>query len=131
MHMEHDGQTHSETHTHEHTHSHTHEHSHDGVIHSHPHDHAHTHTHEHPHSHDNLHEEQSLHVHTHEPAEQLTALINYMVNHNVAHTKELADVAHQLSHIGKEEAWEKVMSAVKDYEAGNQKLAEVLSELSK
>ena len=130
MHLEYDDQTHIEVYTHEHTHSHTYEHSHNGVTHSHPHEHAHTHSHEHPHSHDNLHNEQSSHIHSQDSAEQLTALMNYMVNHNEAHTKELVDVTHQLSHIGNEWAWEQVMSAVADYENGNQKLAEVLKNLS-
>ena len=97
-------------HTHGHTHSHTHEHTHDGVTHTHEHDHEHAHTHQHPHEHDHLHGEGHTHDHSHEctsdchtcggcnhtPMEELMALMQYMVNHNAAHAKELADLAAQL-----------------------------------
>ena len=63
--------------------------------HSHPHEHEHTHahTHEHPHDHDHLHEDGSAHDHTHTPMEELLALMKYMVGHNAAHARELADLA--------------------------------------
>ena len=113
-------------HTHSHEHSHTHEHSRaDGVTHT----HEHTHSHEHPHDHDHLRDGSSSHEHAHTPEEQLVALMKYMVGHNAAHTKELADLASQLEQSGQQSAVEKVKAAVSAFEQGNEKLAEALAEL--
>ena len=131
-------------HDHEHTHSHTHEHTHDGVAHTHSHDHAHTHDHSHPHDHDHLHGHDHAHDHSHEcggncggcsggcehtPMQELTALMKYMVGHNAAHAKELADLAEQLKKAGNPAAFEQVMAAVSDFEKGNMRLSMVLSAL--
>ena len=131
-------------HDHEHTHTHTHEHTHDGVAHSHPHDHAHTHDHVHPHEHDHLHHDGSEHSHSHDcgghchdcaskcehtPMEELTALMNYMVGHNAAHAKELADLASKLQETGNRAAYEQVLAAVSDFEKGNMRLSVVLQSL--
>ena len=131
-------------HDHSHNHTHTHEHTHDGVAHTHPHDHAHEHTHTHPHEHDSLHHEGSEHTHSHDcaghchdcaskcahaPMEELTALMKYMVGHNAAHAKELADLAAQLENIGNHAAYEQVMAAVSDFEKGNMRLSVVLQSL--
>ena len=134
---------------HEHTHTHTHEHTHDGVTHSHTHDHVHEHGHSHPHDHEHLHD----HEHTHEahdhshphdcggqcgscsskcehtPMEELMALMKYMVDHNAAHAKELADLAVQLEKAGSHAAYEQVMAAVSDFEKGNMRLSVVLASL--
>ena len=121
MHIDHDhvsGGEHSHPHTHEHTHEQTHAHSHE-----------HTHTHEHPHDHDHLHKDGSAHDHTHTPMDELLALMKYMVGHNAAHAKELADLAAQLTGTAGEEAYQKVMSAVADFDKGNETLASVLKEL--
>ena len=121
MHIDHDhvaGGEHSHPHTHEHTHEQTHAHSHE-----------HTHTHEHPHDHDHLHKDGSAHDHTHTPMDELLALMKYMVGHNAAHAKELADLAAQLKGTAGEEAYQKVMSAVADFDKGNETLASVLKEL--
>ena len=83
----------------------------------------HAHEHEHEHSHD--------HSHTDTPREELIALMRYMVGHNVSHTNELKELAHKLSHTGDSEACAKVLDAVRDYETGNQKLAESLEQLQK
>ena len=114
MHLDHD-------HTglpHDHDHPHTHEHTHDGV----------THTHEH------VHDCQgscgtcpSQCEHT--PMEELTALMKYMVGHNAAHAKELADLAGQLDKAGNHTAYEQVMTAVSDFEKGNMRLSVVLTSL--
>ena len=129
-------------HDHEHTHTHTHEHTHDGVAHTHAHDHAHTHTHSHPHDHGDLHSHDHAHDHDHNcaggcggcagscqhtPMEELAALMKYMVGHNAAHAKELADLAMQLEKIGNHAAYEQVMAAVSDFEKGNMRLSMVLS----
>ena len=135
MHIHHD---HVGGHSHDHDHSHTHEHTHDGVA------HTHEHTHEHPHSHEHLHEAGHDHHHSHNcggncggcaggcehtPMEELMALMQYMVNHNAAHAKELADLAAQLEKAGNHAAFEQVMAAVSDFEKGNMRLSMVLAGL--
>jgi hypothetical protein len=133
MHIDHD-------HNHEHAHAHTHEHTHDGHTHSHEHVHAHTHSHEHPHTHDHLHEQghehhhhhhdhEHHHEHTHAPMDELLALMKYMVGHNAAHAKELADLAVKLDEAGSHASYHKVMDAVACFDQGNGMLAEVLKEL--
>ena len=142
MHIHHDLVGHA--HDHEHSHSHSHEHTHDGVAHTHEHSHAHEHDHTHPHDHDHLHGEGHCHDHSHEcasdcgscgcncnhtPMEELLALMQYMVNHNAAHAKELADLAAQLEKAGNHAAFEQVMAAVSDFEKGNMRLSVVLNSL--
>ena len=141
MHIDHD---HVGGHGHSHDHAHTHEHTHDGVAHTHEHTHSHTHDHEHPHSHDHLHEHGHTHDHSHEcshdchscsstcshtPMDELLALMQYMVSHNAAHAKELADLAIQLEKAGSHAAYEQVMAAVSDFEKGNMRLSVVLTSL--
>ena len=115
-----------------------------GGAHGHEHAHSHTHDHEHPHDHDHLHEAGQEHTHSHEcshdcgscgsqcehtPMEELVALMKYMVGHNAAHAKELADLAVQLEKAGSRTANEQVMAAVSDFEKGNMRLSVVLSSL--
>ena len=94
-----------------------------------------THTHEHQHPHDHTHDcshgcagcgEGCEHT----PMEELTALMKYMVGHNTAHAKELADLAAKLDQAGNHVAYEQVMSAVSDFEKGNMRLSVVLSSLA-
>lgn len=145
MHLDHD---HVAGHGHSHEHTHTHEHTHDGVAHTHAHSHSHTHDHEHPHDHEHLHDHSHAHEahdHSHEcshecagcasqcrhtPMEELTALMKYMVSHNAAHAKELADLAAQLEKAGSHAAYEQVMAAVSDFEKGNMRLSVVLASLN-
>ena len=148
MHLHHD-HIGSGDHSHEHTHTHTHEHTHDGVTHSHAHEHAHEHDHQHPHDHEHLHDHGHAHTHAHHdhshdcdhdcagcashcqhtPMEELLALMKYMVGHNAAHAKELADLAIQLEKAGSHMAYEQVMAAVSDFEKGNLRLSTVLASL--
>ena len=145
MHVDHDhtGLPH-EHHEHTHEHAHTHEHTHDGVTHTHEHVHAHTHDHEHPHTHDHIHESGAEHNHSHgcagscgscqsqcehTPKEELMALMKYMVGHNAAHAKELADLAAKLDETGAHTAYEQVMAAVSDVEKGNMRLSVVLASM--
>ena len=143
MHIHHDHVA-GGAHDHAHAHSHTHEHTHDGVAHTHEHTHEHTHDHAHPHDHDHLHEHGHEHAHSHScggscgscqsqcqhtPMEELVALMKYMVGHNAAHAKELADLAVQLQKAGSPMAYEQVMAAVSDFEKGNMRLSVVLSSL--
>ena len=149
MHLHHD---HVGGHSHDHEHTHSHEHIHDGVAHTHEHCHAHEHDHEHPHDHDHLHEQGAAHNHSHDcgcgchdhhhdhghccgghcnhsPSEELMALMKYMVGHNAAHAKDLADLALQLEKTGNRVAYEQVMAAVSDFEKGNMRLSMVLAAL--
>ena len=142
--MHHHDHDHDHGHCHDHEHTHTHEHTHDGHTHSHEHGHTHSHDHAHPHSHDHLHDHGHEHTHSHgceggcsscgtpcqhTPMEELMALMKYMVGHNAAHAKELADLAAQLEKIGSHTAYEQVMAAVSDFEKGNMRLSVVLSSL--
>ena len=55
--------------------------------------------------------------------------MKYMVGHNAAHAKELADLASQLDKAGNHVAYEQVMAAVSDFEKGNMRLSVVLQSL--
>ncbi len=142
MHIDHDHIPGGHAHSHEHTH--THVHTHDGVAHEHEHSHAHEHDHTHPHEHDHLHGEGHAHDHSHgcsgacsscaggcehTPMEELMALMQYMVNHNASHARELAQLAAQLEKAGSRTAYEQVMAAVSDFEKGNLRLSTVLASL--
>ena len=141
MHIDHD---HVGGHGHDHSQTHSHEHTHDGVAHTHEHAHSHTHDHAHPHDHEHLHEHGQEHHHSHEcshncsgcasqcehtPMEELMALMKYMVGHNAAHAKELADLASQLDKAGNHMAYEQVMAAESDFEKGNMRLSLILTSL--
>ncbi len=63
----------------------------------------------------------------HTPMEELHALMKYMIGHNAAHAKELADLAAQLDQTGDHTAYEQVMAAVSDFEKGNMRLSVVLA----
>ena len=143
MHIHHD---HVGGHCHDHEHTHSHEHTHDGVAHTHEHGHCHDHDHEHPHTHEHLHDHGHEHHHHHDhdcggdchgcgshcehtPMDELLALMQYMVGHNAAHARELADLASQLEQAGSHAAYEQVMAAVSDFEKGNMRLSVVLNSL--
>ena len=143
MHIHHDHVAGGD-HVHQHEHTHSHEHTHDGVAHTHEHSHAHEHSHEHPHTHEHLHDHGDAHNHSHDcsgscqgcasacqhtPMEELVALMKYMVGHNTAHAKELADLAIQLEKAGSHAAYEQVMASVSDFEKGNMRLSMVLASL--
>lgn len=153
MHLHHDHV--AGGHTHDHEHEHTHEHTHaDGTTHTHEHAHEHTHEHDHPHTHEELHALGIEHTHDHEhphdhdhdhdcthncdscgtpcehtPMEELMALMQYMVGHNAAHARELADLAVQLEKAGNHSAYDQVMAAVSDFEKGNLRLSAILASL--
>lgn len=135
MHLDHDHSMGG--HTHEHTHAdgitHTHEHTHDQE-HAHPHIHEEMHAlgipHDHDHNHDCAHDCGSCASQCeHTPMEELTALMQYMVGHNAAHARELAELASQLEKNGNHVAYEQVMAAVSDFEKGNLRLSAVLASL--
>jgi len=95
----------------------------------HDHEHCGCHGHEHHHDHHHDHEHCSCH-HEHDPMEELVALMKYMVGHNTAHARELADLAEKLDKAGNHEAFEQVMAAVSDFEKGNLRLSAVLASLN-
>ena len=105
------------------------------------HEHDHEHDHEH-HHHDHDHEHHHDHDHDcscgcagcgggceHTPMEELMALMQYMVRHNAAHARELADLAVQLEKAGNHSAYDQVMAAVSDFEKGNLRLSAILASL--
>ena len=61
--------------------------------------------------------------------EELAALMKYMVGHNSAHAKELADLAQKLDQAGNHAACEQVMAAVADFDKGNMRLSLILASL--
>ena len=139
MHLHHDhvgGHCHNHDHDHEHGHCHNHEHEHEhGHCHNHEHEHEHEHEHGHCHNHDHDHE--CTHGGCggcggnceHSPMDELLALMKYMVGHNAAHARELADLAVQLQKAGSPMAYEQVMAAVSDFEKGNLRLSAVMASL--
>lgn len=125
MHLDHDHSMGGHTHTHEHTHDQEH---------AHPHTHEEMHAlgipHDHDHDHDCAHDCGSCASQCeHTPMEELTALMQYMVGHNAAHARELAELASQLEKNGNHVAYEQVMAAVSDFEKGNLRLSAVLASL--
>ena len=108
-----------------------HDHVH-GCGHHHDHDHSHCHNHDH-HHHDHDHCQHGCSGGCgsceHTPMEELAALMKYMVSHNAAHAKELADLAGRLQQAGNPVAYEQVMAAVSDFEKGNMRLSVVLASL--
>ncbi len=112
-------------HYHEHHHDHEHDH------------HHHHHDHEHHHHHDHDHHEHGCSGSCqgcasqceHTPQEELMALMRYMVGHNGAHARELADLATKLDQMGNHVAYEQVMAAVSDFEKGNMRLSMILASM--
>ncbi len=123
----HDDETHAHTHTHPHTHDgveHTHTHTHEGG------DHIHTHEGDHgahDHSHDCAHECSACAGC--DPMQETLALMQYMVNHNAAHARELEELAKKLGELGNHTAEEQVLAAVSEFEKGNLRLSAVLASL--
>ena len=77
--------------------------------------HTHEHTHDHP------------HVHPDMPAEKVTALLQYMLEHNIHHAGELSDMAGQLTG----EARHQLLHAVESFDQANGYLSAALEELKK
>ena len=88
-------------------------HSHGGVSHSHAHG-----------SHDHNHDTGET------PANELLALMTYMVKHNDAHAQELVDLANQLQSAGKERAYSLIMNAVADFDVANARLDSIAQDLA-
>ena len=89
------------------------------------HDHEHTHPHDHEHTHEHTHDHP--HVHPDMPAEKVTALLQYMLEHNIHHAGELSDMAGQLTG----EARHQLLHAVESFDQANGYLSAALEELKK
>ena len=77
--------------------------------------HNHEHTHDHP------------HVHSDMPKDQVVAVLQYMLDHNVHHAGELSDMADQLTG----EARHQLLHAVESFDQANGYLSAALEELRK
>lgn len=98
-------------------------HSHSGVTHSHG---GLTHCHTHG---DEQHDHSAAANAT--PLEELLVLMKYLVSHNDAHAQEVADLARELLHAGRNTAYDEVMDAVSDFDMVNAKLAAILEKLAR
>lgn len=90
------------------------------------------HTHEHAHTHGHTHgcdRDCSACGSVCDPMQETLALMRYMVDHNTAHTRELAELAKKLGELGNHAASEQVMTAVSEFEKGNLRLSAVLASL--
>ena len=74
--------------------------------------HDHEHTHDHP------------HVHSDMPKDQVVAVLQYMLDHNVHHAGELSDMADQLTG----EARHQLLHAVESFDQANGYLSAALEE---
>ena len=90
----------------------------DNAVHSHEHDHHHT-----EHGHDHHHEEGGKSL------KELYALVQYMHEHNAAHTRELEELAGEALRSGQTEAYYDIMDAVRSFMEGNTSLAKALSNM--
>ncbi len=85
-------------------------------------DHQIVHEHDHEHAHDRG---------EHKPVEQLYALIKYMAGHNADYTRELEELARDVSAAGNLAVYDKIMEAVVLFDKGNEALKTVLDEFGK
>ena len=101
--------------------------------HEHPHSHG-EHVHEHTHTdengqtyvHSHAHGHQGDHCHGHGGA-QILAVLQYMLDHNIHHAKELGDMASELDG----EARPQLLHAVESFDQANGYLSAALEELKK
>jgi len=128
-------------HEHEHTHSHSHSHVHsDGVEHEHMHAHSHSHGHTHGdedgcgHGHAHEHGGEHGHEHAHGACGEaagadgaLLALLGYLTEHNIEHTKELGQLAAQAANEGQAEVADLIYEGAEAYKRGNEALAKALA----
>ncbi len=123
---------------HTHTYTHEHEHTHGGQGHAHEHTHTYTHDHEggdkeHTHA-EHDHDHEAAHDHHHAPMEnkdQVLALLDYTLKHNLSHADELTRLADKLKGFGFAEAADKVTEAEGFFTNGNKCLEEALGLLKK
>lgn len=87
--------------------------------HDHHHEHSHAHTHPHTHEHEHFHASNGA------ADAQTVALLQYMLEHNIHHAKELSDLAQQLSG----EAQHQLLHAVEAFDQGNGYLSAALEHM--
>lgn len=58
--------------------------------------------------------------------EEVTALLEFTVKHNISHTGELSELAEKIKEFGNTKAAEKILSALEEYNKGNELLREAL-----
>ena len=75
------------------------------------------------------HHEHCNHCHNCDPMQETLALMQYMVNHNAAHARELSELADKLADLGNCEAAQQVRTAVSEFEKGNLRLSAVMASL--
>lgn len=103
-----------------------HEHK-DHLDHECEHDHEHEHDHDHEHHHDHDHHKHHHHDHDAAGADTLTAVLGYMLDHNMHHCEELKGISEKLSSEGKAEAAETLLLGTKLFDQANEKLAAALA----
>ena len=64
-----------------------------------------------------------------ENPEEMKALLEYMLSHNISHSEEIAQIARQLTKTGNEQAGEKTLSALEKYNQGNELLRQAIESL--
>ena len=79
-----------------------------------------------PHGHHNDHPHEQLQPNT---PEQMTAVLNYMLKHNQAHTAELLSIAEKLSQMGNDTAAGQVKKAADAFSEGNSLLSLALEQV--
>ncbi len=89
------------------------------------HDHTHEHSHAHPHEHTHEHSHEHLHAENGAADANTVALLQYMLDHNIHHAKELSDLASQLTG----EARHQLLHAVEAFDQGNGYLAAALEHM--
>ena len=92
-------------------------------MHDHPHDHEHDHDHPHGHEHPHDHE----HSHDADGAGTLTAVLKYMLDHNIHHADELKGIAEKLRAQGQTTAADTLGESTALFDAANEKLATALA----
>ncbi len=61
--------------------------------------------------------------------EELKALLEYMLHHNISHAEDISQIAEQLKAGGNTDAGEKALSALEKYNQGNALLKEALESM--
>lgn len=87
------------------------------------------HSHPHEHSHNHCDPQSCASCSGCDPMQETVALMQYMVNHNAAHARELETLAKKLVELGHEAAGEQVLAAVSEFEKGNLRLSAVLASM--
>ena len=98
----------------------------------HDHDHEHEHHHDHEHTHEHHHDHEHAHDHHHDhgdAAGTLTAVLKYMLDHNIHHADELKGIAEKLKAQGLDAAAETLSESTALFDAANEKLAAALAML--